>query len=43
ATDVRSLTKGRASYSMEPSHFEQVPSNLLQQIVESASRGAARS
>ena len=43
ATDVRSLTKGRASYSMEPSHFEQVPSNLLQQIVESSSRAAARS
>ena len=43
ATDVRSLTKGRASYSMEPSHFEQVPSNLLQKIVETSSRGAARS
>lgn len=43
ATDVRSLTKGRASYSMEPSHFEQVPANLLQQIVENSSRGAARS
>lgn len=43
ATDVRSLTKGRASYSMEPSHFEQVPANLLQQIVETSSRGAARS
>ena len=43
ATDVRSLTKGRASYSMEPSHFEQVPANLLQQIVENSSRAAARS
>ncbi|MDR2201026.1 MAG: elongation factor G [Puniceicoccales bacterium] len=43
ATDVRSLTKGRASYSMEPSHFEQVPANLLQKIVETSSRGAARS
>jgi elongation factor G len=43
ATDVRSLTKGRASYSMEPSHFEQVPANLLQQIVETLSRAAARS
>ncbi|MDR1906642.1 MAG: elongation factor G [Puniceicoccales bacterium] len=43
ATDVRSLTKGRASYSMEPSHFEQVPTNLLQQIVETSSRAAARS
>lgn len=43
ATDVRSITKGRASYSMEPSHFEQVPSNLLQKIVESSNRGAVRS
>ena len=24
ATDARSLSKGRASYSMEPSHFDQV-------------------
>src|ERR1044071_7385431 len=25
ATAIRSLSKGRSSYSMEPSHFEQVP------------------
>ncbi len=43
ATDVRSLTKGRASYSMEPSHFEQVPSSILTKIVESVSRAPARS
>lgn len=43
ATDIRSLTKGRASYSMEPSHFEQVPSSLLSKIVESVSRAPARS
>jgi elongation factor G len=43
ATDVRSLSKGRASYSMEPSHFEQVPAGLLAKIVESSSsRGPAR-
>lgn len=36
ATDVRSLSKGRATYSMEPSHFEQVPSNLLAKIIENA-------
>ena len=35
ATNVRSLSKGRASYSMEPSHFEQVPSSLLSGIVAS--------
>jgi elongation factor G len=43
ATDVRSLTKGRASFSMEPSHFEQIPANLLQTIVETSSCAAARS
>ena len=43
ATDVRSLTKGRASYSMEPSHFDQVPASLLDKIVETASRAPARS
>ncbi len=36
ATDVRSLTKGRASYTMEPSHFEAVPPNVLTEIVESS-------
>ncbi len=43
ATDVRSLSSGRASYSMEPSHFEQVPANVLKQIVEGSTRKAARS
>lgn len=40
ATDVRSLSKGRASYSMEPSHFEQVPSSVLAKITESANKRA---
>jgi len=43
STDVRSLSKGRASYSMEPSHFEQVPSNLLEDIVKNSRRAPARS
>lgn len=43
ATDVRSLSKGRASYTMEPDHFEQVPANVLKEIVETASRAPARS
>ncbi len=42
ATSVRSLSKGRASYTMEPSHFEQVPAGLLKTIVESSTRTAAR-
>ena len=43
STDVRSLSKGRAAYTMEPSHFEQVPSQLLGKIVETNSRAPARS
>jgi elongation factor G len=34
ATALRSLTKGRASYSMEPSSFEKVPENILTQILD---------
>jgi elongation factor G len=34
ATAIRSLSKGRSSYSMEPSHFEQVPSNLVSAILD---------
>jgi elongation factor G len=42
ATDVRSLSKGRASYTMEPSNFAQVPANILKQVVETSSRAPAR-
>jgi elongation factor G len=43
ATAARSLSKGRASYSMEPLHFEQVPTNVLTTILDAAkSRPAAR-
>jgi elongation factor G len=34
ATAIRSLSKGRSSYSMEPSHFEQVPANVLSAVLE---------
>lgn len=43
STDVRSLSKGRASYTMTPSHFEQVPANIVQNLVETTSRAPARS
>lgn len=33
STVIRTLSSGRASYSMEPSHFEQVPNNIVEQIV----------
>jgi len=42
ATDIRSLSKGRASYSMEPSHFDQVPAQLLTKIVETSTKAPAR-
>lgn len=42
ATDIRSLSSGRASYSMEPSHFEQVPANVLKQVQEGAAKKAAQ-
>ncbi len=38
ATAIRSLTKGRASYSMEPSHFEPVPKTIQEKIVEKNSK-----
>lgn len=41
-TDIRSLSKGRASASITPSHFEQVPASLLPKIVESSSKAPAR-
>jgi len=34
STALRSLSRGRASYSMEPSHFEKVPNSIQEQIVE---------
>jgi len=34
ATALRSLSKGRAAYSMEPSHFEKVPASIQAKIVE---------
>ena len=43
STDMRSLSKGRANYSMEPSHFEQVPASLVENIVKTSSRSVARS
>ena len=34
ATDLRSKTQGRGLYSMEPSHFEQVPKSIQEEIVK---------
>ncbi len=34
ATAMRSLSRGRASYSMEPSHFDKVPTSVQEKIME---------
>ena len=33
ATTLRSMSKGRASYYMEPSHYEEVPKNIQEQML----------
>ena len=33
ATDLRSCTQGRANYTMEPSHFSQVPKSIQEDII----------
>jgi elongation factor G len=34
ATAIRSLSKGRASYSMEPSHFDPVPAQIVAAVLD---------
>ncbi|MFZ5807029.1 MAG: elongation factor G [Verrucomicrobiota bacterium] len=36
---IRSLSKGRAAYSMEPSHFEQVPAQIMAAILDQNKKG----
>ena len=38
ATTMRSLTQGRATYTMEPSHYAPVPSNIQEEILASGGR-----
>ena len=38
AQDLRSLTQGRGSYSMEYDHYEPVPANLEPKVIEEAKR-----
>jgi len=33
ATDLRSMTQGRASYTMFFSHYEPVPANIAQEVI----------
>jgi elongation factor G len=34
STAIRSLSKGRSSYTMEPSHFQQVPENVKAAVLD---------
>ena len=34
ATSMRSMTQGRATYTMEPSKYAQVPNNVQTEILE---------
>ena len=38
ATDLRSKTQGRGSYSMEPSHYDEVPKSILETIVSTRNK-----
>jgi elongation factor G len=39
ATDMRSMTQGRASYSMEPSHYAKVPKNKADEVIAARTGG----
>ncbi len=39
ATDLRSNTQGRASYSMSPSHYEEVPKSIMDEIISLRNKG----
>ncbi|HHN65924.1 MAG TPA: elongation factor G [Nitrospirae bacterium] len=39
ATDLRSKTQGRATYTMQFSHYEEVPKNIAESIVEKVKTG----
>jgi len=38
ATDMRSKTQGRASYSMEPSHYVEIPKSIQEEIATARGR-----
>ena len=39
ATDLRSKTQGRGQYSMEPSHYVELPKSLQDEIIAKRARG----
>lgn len=41
AVDLRSMTQGRGEYNMEYSHYEEVPANIAEKIIEEQKREAS--
>jgi elongation factor G len=41
AIDLKSITRGRGRFSTEPSHYEEVPAHVQQQIIDKAAAHAA--
>ena len=39
ATDLRSKTQGRGQYSMEPSHYAEVPKSIMETIIAGRTKG----
>ena len=39
ATELRSRTQGRGQYSMEPSHYSEVPKSIQDKIINERSKG----
>jgi len=42
ATELRGMTQGRASFTMKPSHYEEVPGNVAEQIKTNSTASARR-
>jgi len=41
ATDLRSLTQGRAHFSMQFDHYAEVPEHIAKKVVEAAEKAKA--
>jgi len=42
ATDLRSRTQGRATFTMHFSHYAEAPASIAQEVIEKATGKAAR-
>lgn len=41
STDLRSITQGRGTYTIEFSHYEEVPAHVAQQVIAEGKKAAA--